>query len=327
MNENLINRLQNYTLNRKIISIDSDDRDFSKWSNANEFEVVFPQNYNNIESIRLLNINIPNKLYNIASYLENNKLDISTNTASSNPTTITIPDGIYNIQQLTNKLNELFINNSDNLSTDICANHIEASHKITITSDSSLVFDFNVDISNTCVFNSQSTSQSTSYSYSKYNRFGLGTVLGFNKNKAESESNSDPSFIIIPPNQCNLGENRYIYMEIEGFNTCDELIPNLSTTNYNYFNRNNGKVNSYFAKIPIINNSNNQSLSGKATYSESLSYYQPPIKKMSKLKFKFRYHNGTLVDFHNYNISFDLEINEIRNEIKNYNVRLPFTVS
>tara|TARA_Y100000389_G_scaffold182124_2_gene198460 strand:+ start:33 stop:983 length:951 start_codon:yes stop_codon:yes gene_type:complete len=316
MTSNLINRLQNYTLNRKIISIESDDREISKWPNSNEFEVAFPQIYNNIESIRLLNINIPNKLYNIASNLENNKMQLD----NSN---IIITDGIYNIQLLTDKLNSIF--NYQGL--DYSANYYEYIHKIIITSNNEFTLDFNIDSSNNCDINSNS----------KYNKYGLGTILGFNDLSVNSKllsnteyseliSINDFSYIIVPPNQCNLGENRYIYMEIENFNTCDELIPNLSS-NINYFNRNNGKVNSYFAKIPIINNSNNQSLSGKSNYTESLSYYQPPIKKMSKLKFKFRYHNGTLVDFHNYNISFDLEINEIRNEIKNYNVRLPFAIS
>ena len=93
-----------------------------------------------------------------------------------------------------------------------------------------------------------------------------------------------------------------------------------------YTNVNNGIINSYFAKIPIIKSDYNQSFSGKFNYNESLSYYQPPIERISKFKFKFRYHDGRLVDFQNYNFSFDLEINQIRNEIKNYDVRKPFTV-
>ena len=103
--------------------------------------------------------------------------------------------------------------------------------------------------------------------------------------------------------------------------TIDELIPHLTQK---YTNVNNGTTNSYFAKIPIINSEHNQSLSGNSNYIESLSYYQPPIEKIAKFKFKFRYHNGIPVNFHNYNISFDLEINQIRNEIKDYDVRKPF---
>ena len=58
----------------------------------------------------------------------------------------------------------------------------------------------------------------------------------------------------------------------------------------------------------------------------NLSYFQPPIEKLSKLRIKIRYHNGMLVDLQNFNISMVFEINQIRNEMKDYNVRKPFTL-
>ena len=45
--------------------------------------------------------------------------------------------------------------------------------------------------------------------------------------------------------------------------------------------------------------------------------YTPPLENLRKLKFKFRYHNGTLVNFYDQDINFTLEINSIRNEIRN----------
>jgi glycosyltransferase involved in cell wall biosynthesis len=61
-------------------------------------------------------------------------------------------------------------------------------------------------------------------------------------------------------------------------------------------------------------------------YLETISYFQPPIDKIAKFKLKFRYHNGMLVDLHNCNISLSLEINQIRNEMNNYEVRSPFKI-
>ena len=137
-------------------------------------------------------------------------------------------------------------------------------------------------------------------------------------------SNSDnEGYYIVSDNVVNLLQNQYIYMDIEKYNSCDEIIPFKNNQNDN----NNGLVNSFFAKIPINYHIKKNDLKINQSFyknNDYISYYQPPIEKISKLKFKFRYHNGILVDFKNQNIFFSLEINLIRNELTNYNVRLPF---
>ena len=50
--------LQNFTLNRKIFSVDSGDRDINKWPSPSEFEVSCPQDYNKVESIRLVTLQL-----------------------------------------------------------------------------------------------------------------------------------------------------------------------------------------------------------------------------------------------------------------------------
>jgi len=110
-------------------------------------------------------------------------------------------------------------------------------------------------------------------------------------------------------------------IEAEKLNNADEIKPYLIDK---INNTNSGIVNSFFAKVPIIKSNYNQSINNKECYIEGVSYYQPPLEKISKIKFRFRYHNGLLVDFQNFNVSLTLEINQIRNEIKNYDVRSPF---
>ena len=105
MNHQLIDRLQNFTLDKKILSIDSNDRDISKWPNSSEFEISCPQNYNNVESIRLVNIQTQNKFYNISEYLQNNKLILEYNVELYE---IKLDDGFYNEIQLQNSLNTKF---------------------------------------------------------------------------------------------------------------------------------------------------------------------------------------------------------------------------
>ena len=53
---------KNYLFNRKIIAVHSQDRDISKWPKSNEFEVSLPINYNKVNSIQLLSIQLPKKI-------------------------------------------------------------------------------------------------------------------------------------------------------------------------------------------------------------------------------------------------------------------------
>ena len=48
-NHPLIPREDIYWLNRKCITVHSQDRDFSKWPFPNEFEINLPEDYNNIQ--------------------------------------------------------------------------------------------------------------------------------------------------------------------------------------------------------------------------------------------------------------------------------------
>ena len=344
MEQFLIERLQNFTLDRKLLSIDTNDRDKTRWPNPNEFEVSLPQTYSNVESIRLLNIQIPNKLYNISEHLQNNKMIVQN---GSDKLLITLDDGYYSnshiCDTIQNKVrlgfgsawtpNNVFNVDFNNVS--------QKPHFTSASKDFSFIF-FDPDIS----YNTSSNSPCNNNVYDQHSNWGLGHNLGFdNKQWVESHavhdtSNSDIFFYynsnqlvptsavgaIIPPKQIELNQNQFIYLEIDKYNTSDEIKPFI---NDRLNNTNTGLVNSYFAKIPIKyntynGNSINQSLTTKDDFIDSLSYYQPPIEKISKLKIKFRYHNGLPVDLGNFNISLTLEFNQIRNEMKTYDVRKPF---
>ena len=46
----LIRRQNTYVLNRKLITIHSEDRDITKWPNSNHFEVTIPEDLINVHS-------------------------------------------------------------------------------------------------------------------------------------------------------------------------------------------------------------------------------------------------------------------------------------
>jgi hypothetical protein len=323
MNHNnpLIKTKHNFVLDRKILFIDSNDRDKERWPNPAEFEISCPQNYNNVESLRLVNIMLPNFFYNISEHLQTNKMRVDTSiNGIPTITIITLEDGCYNYNQLQEALQTKFkaIDNR----FDVSYNPINRKFTFLYTENNGPAFNFRFDLPNnySCVKDSYKTDV-----YAQHSNWGLGFILGFEKIKYSSYGiphNAHTHQQLISPNPCDLGDNKCIYIELEKYNKCDEIKPFL---HYNYSNPNSGIVNSAFSKIPIYLFQDNKHLVNDG-YFENVSYYQPPIDKIAKFKLKFRYHNGMLVDFHNYNVSLSLEINQIRNEMNNYEVRTPYKI-
>ena len=47
----------------------------------------------------------------------------------------------------------------------------------------------------------------------------------------------------------------------------------------------------------------------------AILFFEPPLERVNTFGFKFRYHDGQLVDLQTQDINFTLEINQLRNEI------------
>ena len=261
MTHQLIERKQNFTLDRKVLSVDTNDRDINKWPNPCEFEVSCPQSYNNIESIRLLNIQTPNKFYNISEYLQNNKFIVNINDGDH---IITLDDGFYSIDNLVTSLNNDLSVNSINIKV----KHNEVNNKIYFGHDNSgfsLIFNSN-DLSYNNCYNSNYNNI-----YKQHSKWGLGAILGFNKDtvtsKQESTKNNfkydntkwvlNDDNIIEPFKAVDLDEYQNIYIEIDKLNKSDEIKPYIVDK---INNTNSGIMNSFFAKVPILKNEQNQCL-------------------------------------------------------------------
>jgi hypothetical protein len=323
MNSNnpLVTSKHNFVLDRKILLIDSNDRDIERWPNASEFEIRCPQIYNNVESLRLVNIMLPNFFYNISEQLQTNKMIVE---YASSLNTITLEDGCYNYTQLQDALLTKFkaIHNNFNAHFEISFNPINRKFTFVLEQTNAAAFNFRFDLPNnySCVNDNYKTDV-----YAQHSNWGLGYILGFDKKNYTSYGvphNAHTHQALMSINPCDLEDNKCIYIELERYNKCDEIKPFLY---YNYSNPNSGIVNSAFAKIPIYLLQDNKGLINDG-YFENVSYFQPPIDKIAKFKLKFRYHNGMLVDFNNFNVSLSLEINQLRNEMNNYDVRTPFKI-
>ena len=127
---------------------------------------------------------------------------------------------------------------------------------------------------------------------------------------------------------CNiniLGEN-VMYMEVDKYNTIDEIAPYSENTSASINNDYHGKVNSAFAKIPLPSCCGvfPQVFDSRNGFLMNISHYEPPLERLTRLKFTFRYHDGRLVDFKCLPLSFSIEFNMLRDEqMRARNVRIP----
>ena len=318
----------NYSIDSKILFIDSNDRDIAKWPNSSEFEINCPQVYNNVQSLNLLNIVLPNPIYNISDYLQNNKLVMTISGIEER--IITLEDGYYDVETLRSSLQNK-INRSTNKNLVVAYNEVSRKYYFGISNNSitnggffQLMFNKQLDFSSSCITNVNV--------YSQHSNWGLGYILGFDKKTYASRTIDNSNNLIFDysanawidtsnvsvissPYPHTLDANENIYIELEKYNKCDELKPYLS---YNYNNSNSGIVNSAFAKIPSSNlaaHNSNITVLLDNEISSTVSYFKPPIEKLAKIKIKIRYHNNMLVDLQNTNVSLSLSVNQ---EVKDF---------
>ena len=113
-------------------------------------------------------------------------------------------------------------------------------------------------------------------------------------------------FYIESPFKTNPIGPQFMYMEIDGLNCIDETSPYNASRFTATTNMTNSTVNSAFAKIPISTGSITQSR-GNDSQSMPYKWFYPANERIRKLRVKFRYHDGSLVQFNNTNYTFMLE--------------------
>lgn len=92
---------------------------------------------------------------------------------------------------------------------------------------------------------------------------------------------------------------RIVYMEIDGLNSMDEIDP-ISDKAQFY------KTNSAITKIQVPEYLHNEDDVDQSFLSNKTEF-KTPIDKLYKCSFRFRFHDGTLVDFQGNDLSFTLE--------------------
>ena len=370
----LIQRQQHYVLDRKLVTIHSEDRDINKWPNSNHFEVELPHTLEHIQSMRLVQCSFPINYYTFSNNYQNTKLSFLIqpsdntddyysilNTAYDNSINFTavIQEGFYCPEELAFELQDKMNHTVTNYLKSINPSLDEYENiKVFYDKVSQKYWFGNMKDKMIFLFEKQETYNINCHQpivWDNYTNWGLPSYLGFEKKTYESiqaldnddspvaikfsylgtspdniwispTSSSFPLYYISAPFSPNLVGERVIYMEVKKYNSYDEIKPYSQATNNLYGNDYNGTVNSAFAKIPITNNPLGEQVDSRNFFLQNISHYEPPIEKISKLEFKFRYHDGRLVDFKKNNFNFTIEFNQLKNEIsKVYSVRVPIT--
>jgi hypothetical protein len=338
----LINREQNYVLDRRLLTIHSVDRDITKWQHSNNFEIMLPETMYNVQSLRLVQSSFPGQYYVFSNNYQNTRFWFSTEDHTEPMLLLPIQDGLYTPNQLAleiaNKMNETWKLNNHQLTNgvfNVFYNEVSQKYFIGNTNSSfSLHFDKQV------IYDNVNCQNPTMWYY--YANWGLPYYLGFEKKQYDSIDNTPPVdylencscpdpnapdiiYYVEAPFTATISGEKCIYMEVDKYNSYDELYPyNKSSCQMYDNNAYNGKVNSAFAKIPIKGAYTEQD--SRCLLLQNIVEYDPPIERIVRLNFKFRFHDGRLVDFQNNNFDFTIEFNCLKNEIhKKYNVRIPVT--
>ena len=344
----LIQRQQTYMLDRKLVSISSQDRDQCSWNSRAIFEIMLPQQLLNVETIRLVECNFPTNHYTFQNSYYNTQLLFKVPSYSSY-IMLTINEGFYTPSQmaseLTNKLNyytAIYVPGYNHF----IVVYNEVTQKLQFGNNLEpfeLNFDAKISYNVACAQPTTPVCQN--------GKWGLPYYLGFEKkiyssseivntqatplvvipatdpsfnnltylNIADPEyywlGTSGPYYFLNAPNEIKMIGETSIYMELDKCNQADELKPYPLNTNGTINNTYNGIVNSFFAKIPILGGCPNmQYFDSRNGLVQNLTTFFPPLERLSKIKVKFRYHDGTIVDFKN-DFSFTLAFDCYRDEM------------
>ena len=371
----LIRRQNTYVLEQKMVTIHTEDRDISQWSNANNFEVRLPETITNVVGLKLLEIELPGNQYTFSNNQQNTKLqfylipNVSTDTIKylalesqhTIPYEITIQEGFFTPSEMATSLENLM----NNVVTDFLVNvalipgatydnfkvyYDKVGQKLYFGNTyDNFQFKFTEQIHYSVPCSSIINDNQPTNVWNNYANWGLPAYLGFGKQIYDPIDTSNnyvfeyvsydwliPETSVLPPTidphayylaapfTVSMFGDSAIYMEVDKYNTIDELKPYSRATTQTYNNDFNGIVNAAFAKIPLTAVPNSQIFNSKYNYLLNNNNYDPPIDKIRKLKIKFRYHDGRLVEFKDNNFNFSIMFYYYKNEIaRDFELRIP----
>ncbi len=300
----------------RMVTIHTDDRDVLKYPFENAFEVMLPAVIKHAISVELFDISLPTMYYNISTHLQNTKLWLSVSLYFTAPIEVEVSSGHYTPDQLCAELT-LRLNQAITAKLYAIGAFSSPSTQYTKFSVSYNVITQMVSFLNTedeFVLRFDIPSEYTQdpgiprfESWKLLKHWGLGYNLGFNKIPYEVKrtiSNSISSLGITSSRMADIKVPTTIYMDLDPFNWIDEVSPFSIATTDSYNGDFGGRVNNSFAKLVLSTGSNANWYVPVKKFKRVLPQ---TVEKVGRLKIKFRYHTGMLVDFQQQGFDFSLK--------------------
>lgn len=281
----------------KYININSCDRDEVAWPLSTHFEIDLPDNLKDVTYLQLFDYNFYNHIFNFSNFYQNTKVtfEVDTTVGNSNTSgikmTVTLADGSYTNDDITDALTQALNNAVSGKLTELEGFDIAYTNfQCSVDSISKKLSIINSADDFKLYFDSAEM-----YDYNKWQirniydlktSWGLGYLLGFNKEIYESISNDNSQKEIVSPYIFAPTLNYSVFLEIDGFNHIQQTRDNT------------GLVNGYFARIPIKN--------GFANEMGGFERTEVSVEKVSKIKIRLRFHTGILLDLQQQNYDLTL---------------------
>jgi hypothetical protein len=281
----------------KYVNISSSDRDQVAWPLTSYFEITLPDSLKDVTYLTLYDYNFYCHVFNFTKFYQNTKFSFTTTVGDTTNSYdgLSIEDGYYTEDQLLQAICDVM----NTASSSTFKYYIsDTTKRVSFYNDSALYN--NEGATFTLKFNQQEFYDSNKWQmrniFDLDTSWGIGYFLGFNKDQpAIADSMVDvindvgePQNYrgVTAPRIMNVILNHNVFLEIDGFNHV------LQTR------RETGVVNSYFSRIPLMN--------GFANEVGGFERANISMEKVSKLKFRLRFHNGILLDLQDQN--FDLTL-------------------
>ena len=292
------------TYSTRMVTIHTEDRDIVKYPLENAFEIQLPAVLKNALSIELFDITLPTFYYNLSDHLQNTKCWFSVPFYFADPVELTLASGLYApadvCAELTTQLNAVATAKLFKLGVYVSALTQYANFSVTYSRVERRFTFSNPDQFSLWFDKPSAYDKCAVQCWKMLTHWGLPYNLGFYKSKYDAAASA---YGVTSPQIALLEAYDTIYMEMDAFNWIDEINPySLATTDL-YNNDFNGSVNNSFAKLILANVSNSYDLHDK--FKRVLPHV---VAKIGRLKFRFRYHNGVLVDFNHQPFNFALKV-------------------
>ena len=305
----------------KLISVYSNSRDKTKYPTASSFEVELPQSLTDITNVSLFDFNMSFKIINISEWYQNTKFtfllpDISGDTKF----TIEYKRGQYSNNLFADTLSVLMnacVQNTlgDNYNGVDYTNYNNFHTVVSPLDGIFTIYNINdtgisdkfilpFDVPEKYPINKEQPKMI----YENDDYWGLGFQMGFNKEQYTSKRDMVTLYTHGDDgNTANINaflaqsvnSLRMLDMRQDGmaFIEIDELNGNDQTSSYG------GKVNSWFARVPILYSGYEQDYGG--VYGEGVSV---SLERLSKLKIRLRHFNDVLIDVTNQDFDITLAV-------------------